>query len=208
MNDGEINLLPLGFRRRIGIRRGIGGWSVVTAVAVGLCLVQISLEHRRHAAHQSRVASLREANEPVQAALQNQAELRRQHHELAMRRNEIDALLPSDDLLQTLGAIATLAADDSSPAARVQALQIDLRGATRPSAGTEAAPAPTAPAASHVQMTAVAVDEASLHQLIGRMRLHERFRDVRLRGTAQNDSGGGRRVEIEAEVLVEKELPQ
>lgn len=205
MNDGEINLLPIAFRQRIAIRRGIVRWTVVTAVAIGLCLIQISLEYRGHQTHQIRVASLRAANEPVQSALETQAALQKQHQELVMRRNEIDALLPSDDLLQTLGAIATLAADASAPAARVQALQIDLRGATRPHAAGAAAPVASS---SHVQMTAVAADEASLHQLISRLRSHERFRDVRLRGTAQNDSGGGRRVEIEAEVLVEKVLPQ
>lgn len=205
MNDSDINLLPLGFRQRIAIRRGIGAWSVVTAVAVALCAVGISLEHHSHVARRQRVAELRKANEPVQIALETLASLRQQHQDLVVRRNQIDALLPSDDLLQTLGAIATLAADDSSPAARVQALQIDLRGASRPDAPLRPSPAPSA---THVSMTAVASDEASLHQLIGRLRLHERFRDVRLRGTAQDDSGGGRRVEIEAEVVVEKELPQ
>lgn len=205
MNDADINLLPLSFRQRTAIRHAVGGWSVVTAVAIGCCAVQASLEHRSHTAHRYRVEALHEANGPVQIALQTQASLRQQHQELVARRNQIDALLPSDDLLQTLGAIATMAADDSSPAARVQTLQIDLRGAGPPDAVPRAA---SAPSATHVHMTAVAADEASLHQLIGRLRLHERFRDVRLRGTAQDDSSGGRRVEIEAEVVVEKELPQ
>lgn len=205
MNDAEINLLPLGFRQRRTIRSGIGVWSIVTAIAIGFCAVGISLEHHHHAAQQREVAALRDANEPVQLALQTQTSLRQRHQEMVVRRNQIDALLPSDDLLQTLGAVATLVNDDSSPATRIQALQIDLRGAARPDAPSRTS---SAPSAKHIRMTAVAGDETGLHQLIGRLRLHERFRDVRLRGTAQDDSGGGRRVEIEAEVLVEKELPQ
>lgn len=204
-SDREINLLPLRFRQRVAARRILTAWGWVAAAMTVVCGIQITLVYNGHQIHRGRVASLRETSQPVLAALEQRDLLNARHQELLGSRNRLDALIPSDDLLQTLGAIATATVDSAATGARIQSLRIDLSGATaQPTAPAKLTASPT----THVTFTAVAQDEVSLSQLISRLRLNERFREVRLGGTAEHDAVGGRRAEVEAAVLVEKELPQ
>ncbi|WP_164103652.1 hypothetical protein [Candidatus Laterigemmans baculatus] len=200
--EREINLLPLRFRQRTAARRTLTAWARVAAAMVVVCGVQVSLVYNRQRLAEHRVAVLEEASQPVRTNLEKQAALQARHQELLTLRSRLDALIPSDDLLQTFGAIATATVASESPATRLQSLRIDLSGAT---------PRGTTPAASsttHVAFTAIARDELSLRDLISRLRENARFQDVRLRSTSEDNAVGGRRAEIEAAVRVEKELPQ
>ena len=207
----EINLLPLRFRQRIAVRRILGRWGWVAAGVAALCSIHVAIVFAKHERRRADVVALREQSQPVQAAMQRRDMLRHRHRELLGVHGRIDALMPSDDLLQTLGAIATATvqepatAEETPAGARVQSVRIDLAGASTPAKADQST---VASPDTHVALTAVARDDATLNQLIVRLRNSGRFRDVRLRGTAEHDAGGGRRAEVEAEVLVVKELPQ
>lgn len=202
--EREINLLPLRFRQRVAARRILTAWGWVAAAMVAVCGIQIALVYSNQQRHRAQLALLQETSQPVLAALKQRDALSARHQELVGLRARLNALIPSDDLLQTLGAIATATVDSDSSGARLQALRIDLSGATAAPPKTSS---PTASAITHVAFTAIARDEVSLSQLINRLRQNERFHDVRLRSTSEHDPIGGRRAEIEAAVLVEKELP-
>lgn len=207
----SINLVPLATRRSLEIRRIAAGWGTFVFVALAACLTFSGVAKHRLWKQQLRVDMLTGKCQPVEQMMLKVADMTTKKKQLDEFEQILAQLVPSDDLLQTLGVLANAASDDrttsvddgSSP--RIRRAHISLQDAEIPTEPLNGLP-PTATA--HVSLTIWGEDDGQIQSCLERMRQSPRFREVRIRTSGQDGSTAQRQVEIDAFVYVSKKVPK
>jgi hypothetical protein len=205
MSDMPVNLLPLKFRRKVAMMSIVRCWVRVSVVMLMLVVIAAGVAlFQRNEQHAS-VARLTKLAEPIQSQMVSNDQLRSELISLRNRIAHLRRLAPSDDALQTIGALALATVNDDSTAIRIKSMAIQqAKLGTTANAGANAKSGSSAPMYALVSL--VATDEVRLNEWLGFVRQHGRFREVRIGRSLQDPVTGALNVDIEAEVDVEREL--
>ncbi len=171
----RTNLLPTGYLQRRRVYDVAQRWGlVILAVLFGIGIDLLYLQIRRWENHEP-LEALRAAADPLQQLEQKRLALKAQQSQWQKRQAAFESLLPTDDLLQTLGAIAKSVHDIAGHQATLESINIVLP--QQPKA------TPTA------DLRAIVLDDGAAAKLLNSLQVDPRLDAVALRssGSARND---------------------
>jgi len=232
-----VNLLPIRYRRRLEIRKLLMNWASSAILLIVACTMVTNWTKLKVANTAGKVADLQVAGEQVETLMVTNDGIQEQLRELQFLNAHLNALVPTDDLLQTLGALAMLKQTGAEHVPRVRALSMNLRRArlaqvdepaekiAEKIAGkaTGKATGKTAENSnyqtrgnrqvrsgaedSQLVLSLFGQDQAEIQQWMQAFAASPRVRRVQLGKSGIDARTGGYEAEIQAQIVVQKELP-
>lgn len=219
MNGNHVNLLPVGYRRRLEMRKLVLHWASLAILIIVGCTMVTNWTKLRVANMAAKVADLQIAGEQVEDLMVSNDFTKQQLRDLQFLNGHLDSMVPTDDLLQTLGVIATIKSAAEHPP-RVRALSMNLRQAslaqqavTHGSAAENSSyqsrgnVARAAAAEAQLVLSLFGTDQGQIQQWMQDFAASPRVRGVQLGRSGIDAHTGGYEAEIQAQVVVQKELP-
>jgi hypothetical protein len=218
VNGNHVNLLPVGYRRRLEMRTLVLYWASLAILIIVGCTMVTNWTKLRVANMAAKVADLQIAGEQVEDLMVSNDLTKQQLRELQFLNGHLDSMVPTDDLLQTLGVIATIKSAAEHPP-RVRALSMNLRGASLPQqAATNGSAAENssyqsrgnvarAAAEAQLVLSLFGTDQGQIQQWMQDFAASPRVRGVQLGRSGIDAHTGGYEAEIQAQDVVQKELP-
>lgn len=206
MNTSTINLIPKATRRSLEIRQLVKIWASFVGVAVIACSIIGAIAEHRLRVQQQRNEFLVSKCAPTEALMQSTIALSSNQQRLNDIQDSLQSLVPSDDLLQTLGAVsqATKTSTEQN-LARLRSLRISIHNATLP--GVSEIKSATRPTAAHINMQIVGNDDLQIQECLENLRKHPRIRELRILTSSQELGSQQHQMEVEAFVYVSKVVP-
>ena len=205
--NGGINLLPMGFRRRLAAREIAIGWFLASSlVAITLMMWWVG---RSDDELPNRIAALEKQAGPIIAMKQRTASLKKELQRLRDRAMLLDLTLPSDDVLQTIGAIS-VACKKTDSSVRVQSLDLKVDHQSRlklADASNKSPKKKVAPEGSQLILHIQASDDQYATDLITHLKEHPRFGRIEFKNASDLRDGTARVVELHSDVITTEQLP-
>lgn len=201
----SLDLIPQAKRQASQFKHHLIRWGIL-AIGCGLVIVFMSVATRSDLEwRQAELEFRRDGENKVKSIMKTIEDYRGRIKEVSAIEQHLDGLHSSDDLLQTLGTIslATNQTTSASPPT-LRRLSIDLTKA--PQAQDDSEEISEAPVC--VKFDIVAMHEIPIHSALDSLRSHPRYRDVKIRSTSQEGDRNLKRFDVEASVMVEKEVPK
>lgn len=211
MKNASINLVPLKTRRSLELRRITKRWFTVLCLTVIGCTFAGAYTEHRLSEQKAKNEALAAQCEPTELLMDESKKLSSEVEQVTLVQNTLTSLLPTDDLLQTLGAISQAIASNNSATEnqllpkirrlRISLLDAQLPHSTAPKSMSDAA-------SSHVSFSIVGDDDQQLQECVERLRAHPRFQEIHIRSSNQESASQQRQMEVEALVYVSKRVPR
>ncbi len=179
----SVNLLPEKYRRREKTRKAIRYWSLGICGLVFVVGVDALMLWQQKSRSLQPLEALRAAASPLAQLGEREAMLARQNHELNRRWKSVADLLPDDEMLQTLGAVATEVAEMAPSHVQLEALTATLHPAQ----------AKTEP---HVELRLNVPDDGLAAQFVQNLSQNDRMEQVHLRSSVGGRDEGSRVIEV------------
>lgn len=202
----SINLIPLTTRRSLEIRGIAKGWATLLSVVLVACISIGAIADNRLQQQRALVDALAETCYSTEQLMQRVTQLSSHKQRLAEVEGSLTRLIPGDDLLQTLGAIATATNADPTSSTKLRQAHIAIQNAQVPNSDfADALPPATA---AHVNLTIWGENDREIQSCLEKLRNSPRFREVRIRTSSQDSLSDQRQIEVDAFVYVTKEVPK
>ena len=206
MTVARINLIPLPTRRSLEIRGIAKRWAALLSLILVVCLSIAAIADRRLQKQRARVELMAKKCQPTEQLMQRVNQLSNQKSRLNEIETTLAQLMPSDDLLQTLGAIAKATNSDPTSSTKIWRAHITVQNAQIPTSDVAEPLPPTT--AANVNLTVWGDDDRQIHACLEKLRNNPRFREVRIRTTSRDSSTARKQVEVDAFLYVTKEVPK
>ena len=206
MKGATINLVPIKTRQAMELRHIIKGWVTLGGTAVISCVMICAVSLHRLRAQQARVDHLALESEPTVQLMSQTQEFVAHQAKLDAASDTLSQLVPTDDLLQTMGVFSLASVNNTAGSPRLRCLRIALGEAKTFSASQDAANPESKSA--HVTVSVSGSDEGEIQAWLDAVRNHPRVYQLRIRTSSHDETAGLRHLELDAFVLVEKELPR
>jgi hypothetical protein len=212
MKNASINLVPLATRRSLELRQIAKRWfAVLCLTVIGCSFAGAYCEHRL-AEQRSKNNALAAKCEPTELLMHEAKTLATEVEQVTKLHQTLNNLLPTDDLLQTMGAISQAttfnnpAASSDQPLPKLRRLKISLLDARLPNSTPSKSLSEITSA--HVSFSIVGENDQQLQDCVERLRAHPRFQEIQIRSSNQESTSEQRQMEVEALVFVSKEVPR
>ena len=206
MRNTSINLIPLSTRRSLELRQIAKRWfTILCLTIIGCTFAGAYTEHRL--SHQKSInVALAAECEPTELLMQAAKDLATEVKQINNVQHTLTNLLPTDDLLQTLGTISQAAASNEQPFPKLRRLKISLLDAQLPHSTLEKSL--NGLTSTHVSFSIVGENDGQLQDCVEQLRKHPRFQELQIRASSQESSSQQRQMEVEALVFVSKQVPR
>lgn len=194
MND-VTNLLPMDYRQREQSYRVARLWFIALAATVMFTSLDGLILYQQGTQIESPLNELRSAAEPLRSLGDRESALVKRKVDLERRWKTIAGVIPNDEMLQTIGAIAAEVCDLGDQQAQLESLYIQLHPAQ-------------AKAEPRADIRLCVIDDAVAAKLVQQLGANERLNHVVLRSSVGGKLEGSRIIEVDATPRVEQLVAQ